>query len=110
MLNDQQAAELQASRNFPTVTKESIETKIERTNFTTFIGNTLTIAVITLKNGFTVVGTSACAAPENYNQALGEKYAYDDAFKKIWSLEGYLLRETIYQARQPQNVEQSQAA
>lgn len=106
MINEQQAAELQASRKFPAVTKESIEAKIKSTDFSVHAGSTLTVAVVTLENGFTVVGKSACASPENFNKALGEKYAYDDAFKKIWALEGYLLREKIYQAQNPgQDVE-----
>jgi hypothetical protein len=36
---------------------------------------------------------------EEYNQALGEKYAYEDAVNKIWQLEGYLLAEKRYQSR-----------
>ncbi len=111
MLTEEKAAELQASRKFPTVTKESIEAKIASTEFSVHAGSTLTIAVITLKNGFTVVGKSACAAPENFNKELGERYAYDDAFKQVWALEGYLLRETLWQAKQPCTApEQSQAA
>lgn len=101
MINEQQAADLQASRGFPTATKESIEAKIVKSEFSVHAGSTLTIAVLTLRNGFTVVGKSACASPENFNQALGERYAYDDAFKQIWTLEGYLLRETIYNAQNP---------
>src|SRR5574340_298287 len=52
----------------------------------------LTICVLTLKNGFTIVGKSACASPENYDFDLGHKIAREDARKQIWALEGYLLR------------------
>jgi hypothetical protein len=31
--------------------------------------------VLVLRNGFTVVGTSACASPENFNAELGRKIA-----------------------------------
>ena len=55
----------------------------------------LTICVLTLKNGFTIVGKSACASPENYDAALGHKIAREDARKQIWALEGYLLRSKL---------------
>ena len=55
----------------------------------------LTLCVITLKNGFTLVGKSACASPENYDEHIGRQIAYDDARKQIWALEGYLLRSKL---------------
>ena len=58
--------------------------------------NLLTFCVITLKNGFTVTGESACASPENFNEEIGQKIAYDNAVNKIWPLEGYLLKEQLY--------------
>ena len=56
---------------------------------------TLTFCILTLENGFTVTGESACASPENYNQEIGQKIAYDNAVNKIWPLEGYLLKEQL---------------
>lgn len=58
----------------------------------------LTFCVIVLKNGFTVTGESACASPENFNAEIGQKIAYENARNKIWELEGYLLKEKLYQA------------
>lgn len=55
----------------------------------------LTIYVMVLKNGFTVVGKSACASPENFDAELGAKIAREDARNQIWALEGYLLRSTL---------------
>lgn len=49
----------------------------------------LTLCVLTLKNGFKVVGQSAPLDERNYNAELGEEYAYKDAFNKLWQLEGY---------------------
>ena len=59
---------------------------------------TLTICVITLKNGFSMVGESACADPACYNQALGESLARANALNKAWPLEGYLLRQQLHDA------------
>lgn len=55
----------------------------------------LTICVLLLQNGFTVVGKSACASPENFNAELGRKIARDDARNQIWALEGYALRSKL---------------
>lgn len=55
----------------------------------------LTICILVLKNGFTIVGKSACASPENYDAELGHKIAREDARKQIWALEGYQLRSKL---------------
>lgn len=52
----------------------------------------LTVCVLTLKNGFTVTGESACASRDNYKQDLGERIAREKAVEKIWPLMGYELR------------------
>jgi len=56
----------------------------------------LTICVLTLKNGFTVTGESACADPSNYNQEIGERLAREQAKNKIWGLMGYALKQELY--------------
>jgi hypothetical protein len=56
----------------------------------------LTFCVITLKNGFTVTGESACASPENFDAEIGRKVARDNAINKIWMLEGYLLKQELH--------------
>ena len=63
----------------------------------------LTISAIKLVNGFTVIGESACASPENFDAEIGAKLARDDAKKKIWPLEGYLLKSKLWQIQQDQN-------
>ena len=55
----------------------------------------LTFCVLTLKNGFTVTGESACASPENFNAEIGRKIARENAVNKIWLLEGYLLKDKL---------------
>ena len=60
---------------------------------------TLTFCILILKNGFTVTGESACVSPENFNAEIGRKIARENARNKIWMLEGYLLKEKLYQAK-----------
>ena len=58
----------------------------------------LTFCVLTLRNGFTVTGESACASPENFDAEVGQKVARANAVNKIWPLEGYLLKERLVSA------------
>lgn len=58
---------------------------------------TLTIAVVILDNGFSIIGESACADPKNFNIEAGRKFALENAVRKIWPLEGYVLRERLHQ-------------
>lgn len=78
------------------VTLELIQSKIANEEYIESDGNVLTICVLTLENGFTVTGQSACADPANYNQALGRQIAKEKAVQQIWPLEGYLLREDLF--------------
>ena len=48
----------------------------------------LTFCVLTLCNGFTVTGESACASPENFDAEIGRKIARQNAISKVWSLMG----------------------
>lgn len=92
----------------PRVTLQSMEDKIdsrvfinlgdaiERTGQSasrpTFL---MTLCVLTMANGFVVTGQSAPASPENFDAEKGRTFAYEDAIKKLWPLEGYLLREKL---------------
>lgn len=75
------------------VTREQIEGLIESEK--TFVDGTLTLVVLTLTNGFKVVGQSACVDINEFDAGLGYKIAYDNAFDKVWKLEGYLLAERL---------------
>lgn len=57
----------------------------------------LTICVIVLRNGFTVTGESACASPENFDAEIGRKIARQNAVQKIWPLEGYRLKQFLFE-------------
>jgi hypothetical protein len=61
----------------------------------------LTFCVLVLRNGFTVVGKSACASPENFDAALGRRIARDDAVNALWPLMGCQLKEQLYQRTRP---------
>jgi hypothetical protein len=81
--------------NAPRLTPELIDGKIVAEDYHVFEKTCLTVCCLTLENGFTVIGESACASPENFDAELGQKIARDKARNKIWELEGYLLREKL---------------
>ena len=56
----------------------------------------LTHCVLVLTNGYVVTGESACVDPRNYDKALGEHYAREDAVEKMWPLLGYALTDRIH--------------
>lgn len=96
--HDEQAIEkeIQAKGlNAPRLNPQHIDDTIKREAYHVFPGTTLTVCALTLKNGFHVVGESAAASPENFNEEIGRKIARDNARGKIWALEGYLLRSKL---------------
>ena len=56
----------------------------------------LTLHLLVMDNGFSVVGASAPADAENFDQELGEKLAREDAIRKAWPLMGFALRDRLY--------------
>jgi hypothetical protein len=75
------------------VTDADLDRAIIATQFEYPVGTTLTLCILTLRNGFNVVGESACVDPQNYNKDIGDTIAYNNARNKIWLLEGYALAE-----------------
>lgn len=91
-ITNERLEELLAASPAERVTKEYMESRISNTEFRR-LSDTLTHCSITLDNGYQVTGESACVNPENYNQEIGEKIAYDNAFNRLWPLFGFLLSE-----------------
>jgi hypothetical protein len=98
MLTDQELDAALVTSPAPRVTKSYITNRISELDGVTFthLLPTVTLCSITLDNGYSVRGESACVNPENYNKEIGEKIAYDNAFQKLWPLFGFLLAEKQY--------------
>ncbi|EHU1273151.1 Gp49 family protein [Acinetobacter baumannii] len=100
--------------NAPRITPDQLDSKIKNVYYHSPLANAdpkqamdektyqalrcLTFCTIVLENGFTVTGESACVAHENFDPFIGQEVAYKNAREKIWQLEGYLLKEKLYQA------------
>lgn len=96
-MNDNEIeTEIQAKgSNAPRLTPEKIDATIAGEAYHVFPGSNLTVCCLTLRNGFTVTGESACVSPANFDAELGRKIARGHARDKIWQLEGYLLRDRL---------------
>ena len=87
---------LNATRLTPNVTNVTIKDEA----YHVFKGSQLTVCCLTLQNGFTVTGESACVSPENFNAEIGQKIAKENARNKIWQLEGYLLKDKLHKLKE----------
>jgi hypothetical protein len=86
------------------ITQQQIEAKIDRVSYQILENSTTTVCCIRMKNGFNIIGTSACVNAADFDEEMGRSIAYKKAFERIWELEGYLLAEHMSQvARHIQN-------
>lgn len=97
MHNEQEIEqELQAKGlTAPRLSPADIDAVIVEEDYYVFPNTTFTVCLLTLVNGFNVSGYSAAASPENFDVEIGKKVAKDNARSKIWSLEGYLLKQRL---------------
>lgn len=69
----------------------------------------LTICILVLDNGWTLVGKSAPASAENFDAEKGQLFAYEDAIRQLWPLEGYRLRNQLWAVEQPKDGDDHEA-
>ena len=79
----------------PKVTLQVINDAIVQEVYQRIQATTVTVCVLTLKNGFTVTGHSACVSPENFDDALGEQIAREHAIDQCWRLFGFHLASVL---------------
>lgn len=81
----------------PRITPEHLDSLVaqSRHHYHVFPGTTMTACCIVLPNGYSVMGQSAAASPENFDLEIGRQVALADARDKLWALEGYLLRDRL---------------
>ena len=91
---DNAAAAVQKTPN--RVTLDSMKARVARVEYhRPNICQHMTICFVEIDNGFLLVGKSAPADAENFNDELGMKFALEDALRQMWPLEAYLLRERL---------------
>lgn len=112
--------ELAAKAVAPRVTLDAIHANIKHCFFTTGYGaaisgvsedaspsvdmpeelRLLTICVVVLQNGYTIIGHSACASKENFDEDIGRRLAKEDCIRQMWPLMGYNLRQALHLGEQ----------
>ncbi len=55
----------------------------------------ITIVIATLRNGFTIVESSACVDPKNYEEKIGAEMCKERIKNQVWNHLGFLL-QTAY--------------
>lgn len=95
VISDQKAEEVLAGHTAPAVTMDYIESRISSVDYYVLPGSTVTICNITLDNGFSVRGESACVSSANFDEALGKKYSYERALNELWPFFGFALAERL---------------
>lgn len=80
----------------PRLDPKAIDETILSEQYHVFPGTNMTVCCLTLRNGYNVVGESSCASDENFDLEIGQMIARENARKKIWALEGYLLKENLF--------------
>jgi hypothetical protein len=63
------------------------------------MGKKTTACLITLENGFEIVGTSACVNPEDFNPEIGKYYALVDALNKLDEHVGFYRQVELFKAK-----------
>lgn len=81
--------------NAPRLNPQLIHDQIIAEQYYIFPGTVMLVCCLTLQNGFNVVGTSAPASPENFNEEIGRGIARGNAVDQIWQLEGYILKSKL---------------
>jgi hypothetical protein len=81
----------------PRITLEEVNAAIQNEAYHRLPESNITICVLTLANGFTVTGESACVSTANFNQEIGNKFAREKAIDDVWKLMGFALAERLYQ-------------
>jgi hypothetical protein len=79
----------------PRITPEIIDQRIRQVKYYRFPDSTLMVCAIELMNGYHVVGEAGCSSPMTFDEAIARRIAFDDARRKIWALEGYVLRNVL---------------
>ncbi|MGL5583640.1 MAG: Gp49 family protein [Cetobacterium sp.] len=81
--------------NAPRLTPNHITKCIVSADYYVFPHSTTTVCMITLKNGYKVIGESSPVSDDNFDAEIGRKVAFECARDKIWALEGYLLKDKL---------------
>ena len=76
------------------LTKEFLESEVKEKHFTR-IGDRITHCRIVTHSGFEFTGESAVVDAKNFDEKLGEQYAYEQALDGMWMPYGFWLHKAL---------------
>jgi hypothetical protein len=83
----------------PRLTPGDLQANIHHVEYVKHVsqgGQVLRWAVITTSSGFAVTGRpSVAVSPENDDQQVGERVAFENSKNELWPLMGYALKERL---------------
>ena len=84
------------------ITKEFLESEVKEKHFTR-IGDRITHCRIVTHSGFEFTGESAVVDAKNFDEKLGEQYAYEQALDGMWMPYGFWLHKALAEYDQRMN-------
>lgn len=90
-----QAAEPSVVETKTKVTPEDVAAAIKAESYIVLPNGRTTVCQLTLDNGFTVEGSSACVSQDNFDLMLGRAIARENAAEKVWPLLGFRLADRL---------------
>lgn len=84
------------------LTKEFLESEVKEKHFTR-IGDRITHCRIVTHSGFEFTGESAVVDAKNFDEKLGEQYAYEQALDGMWMPYGFWLHKALTEYDQRMN-------
>lgn len=83
----------------PRITPADIKENIVATEYVTHVsqsGQIMRWAILTVRNGFAVVGApSVAVSAENDDEEIGKKIALENSMNELWPLMGYALKQKL---------------
>lgn len=60
----------------------------------------VTVVAVRMKNGFTLMESTACVDPANYSEEIGKQICLEKIEDKVWHLLGYALQDKVHKEKQ----------
>lgn len=81
------------------VNPQDVKNMIVGETFTVLPNGLTTVCQLTLSNGWTVLGQSACVDPAEFDAETGKEIARRNAEDEVWKFAGYELMQKIQKLR-----------
>ena len=85
--------------NAPRLTPNDIQDQAQKIQYYHFPDTNVVVCAVTVTNGYTALGDSSCVSSANFDEKLGQEIALKNAIDEIWGIEGYRLKQYLYEKK-----------